>query len=429
MSSFDLHVVRHQLDNGLRIVCVPQPKLHAAAVTLHLRVGSRFEADVTNGLSHLLEHMLYRGTRSFATAHAQAQALERLGATLYAATHTDHGVMGLAVPPENLPQAFAILAEITTSPRFSALEIERGIIREEILESLDDDGHQIDPDNLSRALMYPGHSLGTPITGTTKTLDSFVLADLHAHHRRHYTGENTVLCFAGAIDPNGCADAAARYLEQLPKGTRCEALPPPREQAAPRVRWVQNQGSQTDLRLSFRAPGEQNAAEAASAVLVRLLDDGMSTRLYARICDELGLCYDVWADYETFEDDGVIDLAAAVQHARAPRVMREMIGVVKRLARDGPSDEELRTCQDRYRWEMQALLDDAEGLADFHATTALRWTSDTLEARGRQIAEVTREQVVEVARAIFRPERLSAVAVGAMSRADRRVLEQVVGEF
>ncbi len=429
MTPAQLQVTRHRLANGLSVICVPQPLLHTASVSVYIRVGSRFETAADNGLSHLLEHMLYRGTPSFATAHDQALALEELGATLYAATHTDHGVMGLAVPPENLAPAFRILGEVTSSPRFSELETERGIIREEVLESLNEDGQQVDPDNLSRALIFGDHPLGFPITGTLETIGAFRLEDLKRHHARHYTGDNLVVCFAGAIDTQACLEQTQQQLGGLPRGTRWPVQPALREQRAPRMQYVENQGSQTDLRLAFRAPGELDPQEPAAEVLARLIDDGMATRLYARICDELGLCYDVWADYETFEDDGVLDLAAAVQHPRASRVMQEMIGVVKGLASEGPTDQELARCKSRHRWEMRSLLDDAEGLSDFHAITTLAGISDTIEARDAEIAGVTREQVVEVARRIFRPEHVSAVAVGVLNRQERRALEQIVGSF
>src|SRR5262245_57422392 len=185
------------LGNGLRAVLIPQPNLHQAVASLYLRVGSRFETPETNGLSHFLEHMVFRGTATLPSAHTQALAFERLGGTLYAATYVDHGVMSIAVPPQNFEQVIGLLGDVTTSPRFSDLEIERGIVREEILEDLDDDGRVIDPDNLSRALMYEEHPLGYRITGGLDTLARFDDGMLRAHHARHYTTVNAVLCLAG----------------------------------------------------------------------------------------------------------------------------------------------------------------------------------------------------------------------------------------
>ena len=424
-----LPFIERELDNALRVVCVPRPALHTAAVSLHLRVGPRFENPRSNGRSHFVEHMLFRGTRRFASAHEQALALERLGGTLYAATHTDHGVMSLSLPVGTLPEAVAIFGEIVREPRFSDIEVERGIIREEILESLDEHGHQVDPDNLSRALIYGPHGLGLTITGTLQTMESIGLEDLHEHHARHYTGSNAVLCFAGAIDPEQCLQLAHEHLGAMPKGQRVPIEPAPRDQKTPRFKCVSNQSSQTDLRLAFRAPGENDAAEPAAEVLVRLLDDGMSTRLYARICDEKGLCYDVSADYETFEDDGVLDLAAAVQHARAPLVMSELCALVQELAADGPTDEELQKVKKRHRWEIESLLDDASSLAAFHGLAVLAGIRARPSQRAAEIASVRREGVVGVARSIFRPENLIAVAVGLLGSAERKALTRLIGDF
>src|SRR5690349_8538873 len=122
------------LANGLKVLVVPTRAAHRAVVTMLFRVGSRYETAEDNGISHFLEHMLYRGSPSFKTAHEQALAFEEIGASLYAATQADYGSMSLSLPPESLPRAAAIFAGVVTKPRFSAIEIERGIVREEILE-------------------------------------------------------------------------------------------------------------------------------------------------------------------------------------------------------------------------------------------------------------------------------------------------------
>lgn len=410
-------------------MCVPHAALHTAAVSLHVRVGSRFETRELNGCSHFLEHMLYRGTASFASAHEQALAIERLGGTLYAATHSDFGLMSLSLPPENLEAALGIFAEVMTSPRFTAIDLERAIIREEILETLDDNGHQIDPDNLSRALMFGDHPLGFPITGSIHTLQRMGVDDLRRHHALHYTAANSVLCLAGAIDPDDGVKIASRLFGSLPTGQVVAATPPPRTQKHPRYKYVENQMSQTDLRLAFRAPGEHDPQEPAAEVLLRVLDDGMSTRLYARICDEKGLCYDVSADYETYEDDGVLDLGAVVQHERAPVVMRELCEIVSEIARDGPTDEELDKTRMRHGFESRQVIDDADALADFHGLSALAGIADSVDARRQEILSVTAEQVRDVARRIFRPEGVCGVAVGLLEEPQKKALEQIVKGF
>jgi predicted Zn-dependent peptidase len=418
------------LQNGLPVVLVPQPGVHRAVASLYLRVGSRFETEETNGLSHFLEHMVFRGTATLPTAHAQALAFERLGATLYAATHVDHGVMSVSVPPVSLEPVLSLLGEVTTAPRFSAIEVERGIVREEILEDLDDDGRDIDADNNARALMYERHPLGYTITGGIDAIERFDEAMLRAHHARHYTAANAVLCLAGRIgDPDACLRVVERCFGAMPRGEVVPALPPPNAQQRARFRFVENQSSQTDLRVAFRAVSERDRLEPATEMLLRVLDDGMSTRLYERICDRLGLCYDVSGMFEAYEDDGVVDIAAGVQHDRATVVVREIFALLRELAEHAPSEDELAKARDRHLWSVEAMLDDPEATAGFYGLSALAGIARTPEARHDELARVTPDDVREAARSVFRPERLSVVAVGLLRAAEEAKLERATRAF
>jgi len=372
--------------------------------------------------------MVFRGTRTLEDAHAQSLAFERLGATLYAATHVDHGLMSVSVPPSNLDRVLELLGEVAVSPRFADIEVERGIVHEEILEDLDDEGRVIDADNLARALMYGNHALGFSITGDLETLSRFDEPCLRAHHAAHYTGENAVLCIAGAM---GNPDRVTRRVEQafgsLPQGTRIPAEPPTRAaQSEARFRFVENQSSQTDLRLAFRAPSDRDASEPAAEMLLRVLDDGMSTRLYERVCDRGGLCYDVSGMFEAYEDDGVIDVAAGVHHERVTDVLQAVIGVLSGLTEEGPTDAEMNKARDRHLWSTEAMRDDADELAGFYGLAALTQTARSPEERHAELSSVTRQDVQKAAASIFQREGLSAIAVGLLSPAEERRIERVI---
>lgn len=417
------------LSNGLKVVLVPQPQVHRAVASLYLRVGSRFETQQNNGISHFLEHMVFRGTPNLPSAHAQALAFERLGGTLYAATHVDHGVMSISVPPTNLDPVLALLGEVATSPRFTAIEVERGIVREEILEDLDDEGRDIDADNNARALMYERHPLGFTITGGIDALDRFDEPMLRAHHARHYTAANAVLCVAGRFDPDACARVIERHFGAMPRGEQVPVTPPPNGQKKPRFRFIENQSSQTELRVAFRGVSERDPREPAVEMLLRVLDDGMSTRLYERICDRLGLCYDVSGMFEAYEDDGVVDIAAGVQHDRATVVIREIFALLRELSETGPREDELAKARDRHLWSVEAMQDDPEATAGFYGLSALADIARTPEARHEELARVTVEDVRNAARALFRPERLTVVAVGLLRASEEAKLEKAVRSF
>ncbi len=424
-------VAHHEdlLSNGLRVCVLPRRGANRAVVNMLFRVGSRFETRETNGISHFLEHMLYRGSPSLQTAHDQALAFESLGASLYAATQSDYGTMNLSMPPDSLGAAFATFAEVVKAPRFSAIETERGIVREEILEDLDEDGRQIDADNLIRELVYGAHPLGFTITGSLAQLDRFDRGLLRRHHARHYTASNAVLCFAGAVDPDRCFRLARKHFGDMKKGKRVEPSAPPAAQDGPRTRHVPNVSSQTTLRVAFRAIADSDPREPALEMLLRVLDDGMSTRLYERICDSKGLCYDVGALHESYEDDGVFDVAAEVQHDRAVEVAREIASVLRDLVDQGPTESELTRAKRRNLWQTQAMLDDTDSLGAYYALAALSQLAPTPAARHDQLAAVTTQQVRDVAGEVFRGERMSLVTVGNLTPAQEGALRGVIGQF
>jgi predicted Zn-dependent peptidase len=389
-------------------------------------VGSRFEGKQTNGISHFLEHMIYRGTPRLPSAHAVNLAFESLGGSLFASTQVDHGIFSLSLPPESLDEACALFAEVLSHPAFLDINIERGIVLEEILEDVDDEGRQVDADNLSRALIYEDHPLGFTITGSSSQVESFDEAALRRHHARHYTSDNMVLVFSGGLDERHATRIAERDFSRLPRGERVTAAPPAHQQQSARFQFVENVSSQTELRICFRGLAETDRLRPALDVLMRIIDDGMSTRLYHRLCDARGLCYDVSAGYDGYEDDGVIDVAAGVQHKRAALVTREILAMFDELAVDGPAPEEVERARRRIGWDARCLGDSAEETSAFFASGLLFDRFSTPEEHVARLTSVDASAVREVARLVARPERLSVVAVGLLDDGEDERLEEAV---
>jgi predicted Zn-dependent peptidase len=348
--------------------------------------------------------MIYRGTPRVPSAHAVNLAFERLGGSLFASTQVDHGIFSLTLPPESLDEASASFGEVLSQPAFLDIDIERGIVLEEILEDLDDEGRQVDADNLSRALIYGDHPLGFTITGGDAHVRSFDEHALRRWHERHYTAENAVLVFSGAVDEERALLLA-------------------------RLKIVDNVSSQTELRVCFRAFAETHPLRPALDVLMRLVDDGMSTRLYHRLCDARGLCYDVSASYDGYEDDGVVDVAAGVQHKRAARVTREILTMFEELAREGPSDGELEKARRRIAWDARSMNDSAEETGSFYAAGILFSRFQTPAEHVDELTRVGKAEVQEAARLLASPDRLNVVAVGLLDGGEDDRLARTVEEW
>src|SRR5262249_9911893 len=169
-----------------------------------------------------------------------------------------------------------------------------------------------------------------------------------------------------------------------------------------------------------------HALRPALDVLMRLVDDGMSTRLYHRLCDARGLCYDVSASYDGYEDDGIVDVAAGVQHKRAARVTREILTMFEELANEGPGEDELEKARRRIAWDARSMADSAEETGSFLAAGLLFDRFQTPDEHVAELGRVTAEGVREAARALARPERLNVIAVGLLDDGEDERLAHVI---
>lgn len=411
------HMVhRSALPNGMSVITVPQPQLHSASISVLVKVGARHETLRDNGISHLLEHMLFRGSQRYPSAYALNRAIEELGGTLSGATHADYTTFEVNLPPGNVPAGIEILGELFARPSFSELEIEKRIVREEILEYLDDLGREIDPDNLARELVFGSHPLGMTLTGSLDNLARFDVRDLHAHMRRHYVASNMVLCVAGAIDGRTVFRSAMKHFGSMPMGAPSVAVPAPLQHSSDRFRLVESHGSQTQVRLSFPTGGMNDPRHLALELLVRVIDDGMSTRLHRRICEELGLAYEVFACLEQYEEAGVLDVGAAVEHGNVPVFMRAALGLLEELRERPVGKQELDKVKRRYQWQLEAILDDAQELCAHYGERALVGQESHIGSLREQIAAVTPADVRAVAREVLCRDGLHMTMVGLLDR-------------
>ena len=422
----DPRVETTTLDNGLAVTTVALPHLHTAVCALFIKVGSRFETPGDNGLSHFVEHMLFRGTDRYPTSLALNTAVERLGSTLHAETGRDYTLFQLALEPEYLGQGIDLLGELLGRPRFTDIELERQLILEEINEDYDEQGVEINADDIARGLVFDDHPLGQRIIGPRTNVERFAIADVHRHFGSFYGARNANLCVAGPVEHARVVEQATRALAAMPAGQRATvpAAPPPI--AGPRLEHVKDAGSQTSLSIVFRAVPELDPAYVALIALLRVLDDGMSTRLHYTLADQKGLAYSIHAAIEPLADAALFEIAGATANAKVPSLVRELLALLDSLRRGAVTDDELAKARVRYRYETLASIDDASAMAGWFGGTALYYPPPTLTERLAQMTAVTIDDVVHVAEQVLAPGNLAIAAVGSLSRARLGDLREAV---
>ncbi len=367
------------LDNGLRIVTVPRPGLSRAHVYVQLRGGPVHEDDDTWGLSHLVEHMVFRGTDLHADLAALTLGADDFGGDLGAATYRDRVTFDTRLDPERVADAFALLASMIAAPRLQKLGVERAIIEEEISDLFDDDGKDVDAENAVFRHLFHGHVLARPIEGRPELLRRYDKRIVRAFHRRVYSAQNVVVSIAGPVTRVRVLAAARRAFARVPSGeTPALGRAPAAGRTRGRVHVVRSEAMQTSVRLCGLLPGHGLGGKgtvspdvAAAYVLARLLDDGPASRLQSRVVDRDGLAYSVWAMADLYEERGCLEIGGSVRPDRAAALVSALIRELAALAARPPSKDELSRICARAARDARDALDDPDALAESAGRGAL----------------------------------------------------------
>ena len=430
LSPAPYEVIRSLLPNGLRLVTIQTPHLHSASIALYARVGARYETRATNGLSHFVEHMLFRGSKRFGSSYALNNAIESIGGTLHAETGRDYSLYQIPLHPAELPRGLEIMGDLFTSPLFSDIDLERQIIVEEILEDLDESGRNVNIDDLSRAAVWGDHPLGYPITGPLRNVERFRRQDVSAHFERFYGGRNMVLCLAGPLRHADVQPMAVQAFARLPRGTRARPLPArPNAGGGPRFRFLHNDSAQTHVQLVWQGIPDSDPDYVPLSALVRILDDGMSTRLHYQICDQKGLAYHVSGGVEPLHDTALLEIDAACAPAKLPALVSEALALLGRFRSEPVREEDLAKAKRRYRGDIEAGYDDLDGLSGWYGGTELFFRPRSHAERVRLFDAVTAGAIQRVARRVLDARRLTVAAVGTLSAAVKRKVRAAVGAF
>jgi predicted Zn-dependent peptidase len=400
----------HVLPNGLQLVAVEMPHVHSVSLVAYVRAGSRYETEQTNGTSHFLEHMFFRGTESYPSTYELAHRIESLGAVFNATTTRDMAYYFTELAPRHLEAGVEVIAEMFRAPLFPDVEIEREVILEEMSEDYNEDGVLIDPDSIAKQRLWKEHPLGFPIIGTQRNVERMTSADLRRHHKRLYTARNMVIAAAGNIALEELVKHCQKLFKFLPAGERTA---PDRPEMQPgKFHWVKNPDNQLAVDLVFPAFAEGSENWRTAVMLRRILDDGISSRLHRAIVDRGGLAYGCEAILDGFHDTGTFEFECSLAPEKMPLLLEVLVGILRDLKENGPEPRELAKVKERFASDLEFALDAVGEMAGWYGGVRLYREPESFEQALAKVRSVTIDDVKRVAREIFRPERAHLVVVG-----------------
>jgi len=389
------------------------PHLQSALLCVYVRVGSRHETAQNNGVSHLLEHLFFRGSSRCPNTRQMNLAIEWVGGSLNAVSMRDFSYYYTACHPSGLEKALRILGNMLSAPRLHKLSVEKRIVLEEMLDEVDDKGEDIDLDNLSKMQLFNGHPLAFKIAGTPQSLLHISKKQLMAHYERHYVAANMVLGVASPLPCDKVARAAKKAFAHLPKGERVRETPPPAPPTlGPKLLYVPRDESQLLFRLSFLTVPENHEHHLHLHLLQHILDDGLSSWLPFEVVEKRGLAYSVETLLEGFSDIGIFNIDSASTPNHAPQVVECILKTVAKLTHSKLAVEELRRAKRRKQMQLEFAKDCPGELLNRLAATELFHCPESFEARFERIRKIKTRELVHLARELFCKENLRAVAVG-----------------
>lgn len=419
----------HTLPNGLRLVAVEMPHLHSAEVALYLKVGGRNDPREKAGLSHFLEHMLFRGTAEFPTSLELESAFEAIGGSVNAATDEESTCYFSRVHPDRVAEGVRLFASMLLRPTLPGIEVEKRIITEEALEDINEKGEEVNPHNLASRLLWPDHPLGMPTIGYLATINSLTQEDLRRHMATYYVPGNAVLVVVGDIDSKAAFAACAAEFGGWSGPQAPSPVAPVNRQSRPQSVFVDDSDSQVHLQLNFRGFARPDRRIMATRLLRRILCGGGISRLHLTLRERLGIVYSVDASISAYEETGSFAIELATAPENLPLAVAEVLAETGRLAAGPVPAEELQRVKQGYFFDLEYSRDSTYEMQVRYGWGELMGLVRHIEEDHAEAAALDSAALQAVAAELFAPANLNLVAVGPWKKSARREVEKIAAGY
>jgi predicted Zn-dependent peptidase len=410
---------RKILPNGLRVVTVPMKDNPTVTVLVMVEAGSKYETKDINGLSHFLEHMCFKGTERRPNMGDISRELDGLGARYNAFTSTEYTGYYAKAEARHLDQILDIVSDMYQHPIFNEKEIEKekGVICEEI--NMYEDLPQAKVEEVFTELLYGDQPAGWNIAGKKDIVRKMTREDFINYRSKNYLPQATTVVVAGNIAEGEVLKKVAKAFKNMTIGKKQTKLKVKESQTVPQISVFNKETDQAHIILGVRTFDTYHKKRTVLKVLAGVLSGGMSSRLFTKLRDEMGVCYYVRATPEFSTDHGVLAVSAGLDNTRVKEATQAILNEFKRLKEEKVSDEELTKVKNLMTGSFTLGLESSDDLAEYYGGQEIYHKELTKpEKAKKEITMVTSEDIQKLAKEIFKDNKLNLAMVGKGKKED-----------
>ena len=401
------------LKNGLRIVTVPMEETQTATAVIMVGVGSRYEKENEAGLSHFIEHMLFKGTKKRPTPLIISEALDVIGGEFNAFTGKDRTGYYAKADAQYIETVLDVVSDMYLNSTIKKAEIEKekGTILQEL--NMYEDMPMRSISDIFEKLLYQKNSLGREVIGYKKTIRNFQRKDFLTYKKQFYVANNTVVCVAGKINTNKRIQQVKKYFSSLKKETKQTIDRVEEKQKKPQIKIKFKKTEQTHLMLGVRAYDWNDKNRYALALLAIILGGNMSSRLFMAVRERLGLAYYIKTGVEAFEDGGYLVTSAGVKHQNLKLTVQTILKEYSKIRQRKISEKELNKAKNFLKGKAVMSMEASDEVAMFFVEQEVtKKKIVTLKDKLKLIDQVTTGDVLKVAQDIFQEAKLNLAIIG-----------------
>jgi predicted Zn-dependent peptidase len=409
-----------RLENGLTIATAEMPHMASVSLGFWVGTGGRYEPADLSGISHFIEHLLFKGTKR-RDAQKISQSVEGIGGYLNAWTAEENTCFYSKARYDKFDDLFDVLSDMFLNSTFAESEIakERDVIKEELAMYRDQPQQYVQ--ELLNETLWPNQPLGRTLTGTEETLDAITRPHLVNYLRKNYVSQCTLVAAAGRVSHQKLVKALSKISKHFSVGARPQHSPVVENQTRPVIRLFSKKTEQTQIALGIRGYSRHDERRFALRLLNCILGENMSSRLFQTVREEHGLAYSIYSSSSFFDDTGDLVISAGIDTDKLEKALRLILRELRRLSENPPSPGELRRAIDYVIGQLDMSLESTE--------PQMMWIGEHLlgygkihhpEAMKKRLSKVRASEIRAVARDLFVSNRLNLALVSPL-KDDRRI--------